>query len=1312
MADSPSEQTLPQETPPVPPMNQSSGQTPKLNSAALPSANSAESPESAIERMVLGPTPTPVIGSGEELAGTVAQSAAEQVRASALSNQLVDIPGYRVLEKLGEGGMKVVFLAQNNNLPRLEAIALLKGQFLSEAERDRFRAEAHAISHFQHVNIVQIFAIGECQSASYFAMEYCDQGSLHGRLDGTPLKPRDAAALVETIARAMHAAHQRQIIHRDLKPANILLSTGHDAKPGATTDKSAFAINSLIPKVSDFGLAKKLDTDSKVTMSGVFMGTPSYTSPEQAAGKIKELGAATDIYALGSILYECLTGRPPFKAASAPETLVQVLNQEPVPPTRLNPATPRDLETICLKCLQKDIARRYGSAAELADDLRRWQNGESILARPAGTIERTVKWAKRRPAVAGLLGAVGLMILVSLVLGGIAIYLLNTNLKAEKQKQADDRKYVLVGQIVDLTYEDWSPAQVRSIRDMLKELEQIDPDLAAKRREQVETDFGLYFAKVVYDPTVDEKTMEDLLAATADAFPERAAEWQSTYKRRTAPWRPIPELQLKPQFANVGDAFGDGQVAADNAGRANFRPDARFLIRAKADVGPFILTKVRSSSRVMMHANFEPSWSKAPAVGLTLNDSGSHRYLFLLSVPEFEPEKPLRRFTSMNSAIQTGDPLRLRIIRDGAILRDLRWPVPNVDILQLNVERQEDNLAMIVAVGSTNATLEFIDPFPLAANSGHFGLIWPGGVGIELLTGHRRNMPELPSPLEKGDEYFSQGDYVKAQAEYEFQVSRSGPGPIQQAARYKNALCLRNLQRNPKALAIWNKLLQELPVAVDPQTARWSLLAAAQLWKWHLQEGQTEEAFAVLKNVPPSKFGFAELCRLIPAEERAELLDQLTMRGSRGVLAYKPLAFPISRFESALVVAEQLQESSYERRVSKWRLADAYRVHGQKGAAMNILVQLLAERDLPVDELVAYTRDLVWLEIGETQAPSEGELKDAMARIDHVLASSENSPAFLPLLIEKARVHRAMGDIPAAEKDIDQFFASEDRKERFVNYTDYSDACLVKGFLRWEQGDKDGAQAAWKKGLISQWQGVAIPLPPPGRRISGPAMDARQNAMTHAVMLGSLTGQISEKEAVDVFKAATTGTGITDRFFQDFAKDMLPPKYLQAICLEAYRSDRGREWAKRWAYRQGGFKALFGDAVHVFFYEAIRLGCWEGRPVPKELDEILNKGVDDLFRLFEEGKIREDNEAVAILRIWRAELDDPRADWTSIAATMEPDLRNPMAFAFGMRYVQMKKPYAGRPLLKEIMDREKPGTFLHKLAKEELEKIKPNAGKP
>ncbi len=364
--------------------------------------------------------------------------------------------GYEILGVLGQGGMGIVYRARQIALNRVVALKMIRAGALASAEDyERFGREAEAVARLHHPNIVQIYEVGHADGNPYFSLEYVEGGTLHAFLDRRPIEPRLAAELLEPIARATHHAHQHGVVHRDLKPVNILLNaecpaSTSDARTPSLFDPTRSVIHkptSRVPKITDFGLARRLDDSVRLTQTGYAAGTPAYMAPEQIVAR-DSIGPAADVYALGVILYEMLVGRPPFTGGTA-EVIHQALHREPVPPHRLQPDVPRDLETICLKCLRKEPRHRYASAAELVDDLRRFLEGRPIAARAIGPIEQARLWQRRNRLVAALLAAVAGTLLLGM---GVAIHFaFRANQSAEhfrEQKVIAERETAAANQAI------------------------------------------------------------------------------------------------------------------------------------------------------------------------------------------------------------------------------------------------------------------------------------------------------------------------------------------------------------------------------------------------------------------------------------------------------------------------------------------------------------------------------------------------------------------------------------------------------------------------------------------------------------------------------------------------------------------------------------------------------------------------------------------------------------------------------------------------------------------------------------------------
>ena len=446
---------------------------------------------------------------------------------------------YELLEELGRGGMGVVYRARQCSADRIVALKVIRGDRLDALPRDsqmgtvdRFRHEAQAAARLEHENIVTVYEVGEVEGEPFFSMRYVEGRSLTEILHDGPISNRQAAAYMEPVARAVQEAHALGILHRDLKPQNILVDEKLDR-----------------PMVADFGLAKLMESNEELTCAGEVMGSPPYMSPEQAQDSSR-VAPQTDVYALGATLYHILTGRPPFQAATPLETLRQVIEFEPVPPRQLNQSIDRDLDTICIKCLQKEPARRYGSAELLADDLRRYLNGEPIRARPIGPFQRAVRWCRRNPAVATLLTSTVTFLVLALVATGVGY------VTAETARRQSDASYRQARGAVDNFYTQVSEDTLLN-----------QPGMQPLRRKLLEDALRYYqnfLAQRGNDPTIrDELALTHFRTAQITEQIDSPKEALASYRRALAMQRQL--LAERPADPQRLEAVGDTLTAMGRA---------------------------------------------------------------------------------------------------------------------------------------------------------------------------------------------------------------------------------------------------------------------------------------------------------------------------------------------------------------------------------------------------------------------------------------------------------------------------------------------------------------------------------------------------------------------------------------------------------------------------------------------------------------------------------------------------------------------------------------------------------------------------
>ncbi len=1118
---------------------------------------------------------------------------------------------YDILEEIARGGMGVVYKARQRKLNRIVAIKMiLAGSFASKEEVKRFQSEAEAAARLDHVGIVPIYQVDEFENCHYFSMAFVDGKSLHEQIAKGPLPQRQAATLVREVAEAVQYAHERGIVHRDLKPRNILIAS--DGRP----------------KITDFGLAKCLEEGGEggLTVSGQVLGTPGFMPPEQAAGDLDAVGPRSDIYSLGAVLYATLTGRPPFQADSLVETLRQVQEVPPVPPRLLNAALDRDLETICLKCLEKDPAHRYGTSAEVAAELARFLAGEPIQARRINVATRALRWVRRKPAIAALL--LSLLILAVVVLGGGQTLWRQLELRrvAELERQFDQSL-----EKVALT-EDY----LASMQQLIAEFK-ADASASAAAQQRLYQAFAQKIRGEIRRPKLDEPLLQSINAAIAlmGSHDETLArDLAEELRSRQRNWQSV--FELTSPFSNSADL-----LPAENY---HIDPQKRQIVLRPSPGTERATTTQTAEGLVQFEAKFDTSWQDLTGLGLTLKGSGKRGYEFRLqaiSQHQFTDEGETAESAAGSKKVTFKD-LRadngyyaLVISRNGQPLLRERLHQASIPDGPLRLQASCEQGELRFQINDRPSVL-FRDPFPIPSQPpGAFGIQSSGDVGLVSLRAWRKPRAEAVSPLERGDELYDQGDYAEALAQYEQQELSTEDSEFALESKFKQGLCLQHMGRVDDALATYD-------VVVSTSGDRWPALAAAHRWLLLLQAKRNHEANAAF-DVLTERFRFDQIVSLIPQELREEIRasygSELDSIGA--FMRYNPQLIP--NLQRLAAVDRYLSIDGNGDELTQMDVARGYQMIGDLRTALGV-AESLARNSSHSDIQRHYLR-LLRLNGDPQRALNELE------RIEQQRTTT-NRPIEKLLIIERARIGAALENWSECERTIEDFYQRhrEDpsRDHQYLTYY-----CLMKGFLLEQRGAHGPAKAIWAEGYNS--------MRPELSRFTTPTTEA-----INAIIMGSLSGEMTEDEARQFFAGVFSRGG--DNALMRQAQNLADRQLLGRAVQNMWRTSVGRQCAENFAFERYSMRDRIKVPAVLGATEYLNQGTTGGNMGDDQVQAIFDTLSDGYDQMMFEGKFTIAQLAQLILT-WKGTVN--ALGWGGVAPSLEPELRSGVAYILAHRFLRL-----------------------------------------
>jgi len=1197
--------------------------------------------------------PAPDVTATRDTAGGRGSTEAGQAGRESRAVQLADVPelpDYEILDLIGHGGMGLVVKARHKVLKRLVAIKLpLPGRMTGEDDRERFLREARSAAGLRHPHICPIYEVGEADGRPYLAMGFIEGWTLDEWAKDRNVSPREIAEVIAALARAVSYAHQRDLVHRDIKPANVMV----DAETGN-------------PMLMDFGLAKNLaEEDIQLTQSGQVMGTPVYMAPEQAAGQTEQIGPPADIYALGVVLYELLCGQRPFKGSFG-EVLKQVQTSEPTAPRRLKPGLHRDLETICLKAMAKEPARRYESAAALAEDLERFCAGEAIQARREPLTSKVTRKIRRNPLVA----ASAVVVLMAMVVAGLlASRYVNVQRAATVGREVDAR----------LNKPRLNESYLRETEAKIAELRQLAPGQAADARRRLHRQFESAIREEFRQPTLPPQEvarLERVISLLEKRAPELANPLRQALAGRRRNWQSI--FQLAAPYSSASEIFASDHVTLNNSQLVRTHPSD------SDEVGGLVLTNQECRGNVELHAVFQPAWSSASEIGLILDGREHGGYRFLLRPAGSSVARRAENATdgdadfSFNAAKQQDVQVSVAIYRGGTVLTETRHRAESLVGGPLHLEARREGNWLTFQVGD-GAPLRFRDIFSASSREpGSFGLVWPEDVPLASLQGYRQMLATEASPLEKGDELYLLGRFSEARDHYREQAIASADTPAALEARYKAALCLLAMQRDSEAAELFESVAAQSGIAAESE-GDWPLLAACRLWLLRLQQERADEADAVFHSLS-SRYRFQELAALVPDNLRRDIIQQYRKSGiGVNLLTFNPGR--VGDLERAVQVERFLRVPEISHVHAKRSLVRAYRLAGQFDKAIRFAEEIVSservEQTGKGDNLV---EEYSWL------MRLHGDPQRGLREVDRRLFESREvyRDEQVYLLVERARIHATLGQWGQAAHDLDEFFRLTNVDE--VGYHHYSAACLIRGFLREREGDPAGALEAWRIGHEAARVGDPDFLSAGG--------GSSLMLLLHYTVLSSLSGQLTDADADAIVQKAFKfqSAGPIGAMFQNAIE--IPT----SVMRQMWHTQRGRRAAEHLAFQDVPLAEYIRLPVLVAASQYVRQNGFGGELSPDD-ETIVWELAERVYSAYKEGHISV-SQVLQLGLTWKGTTS--AFGWGGVQGSLEPDLRGPLAYVLGHRYRRLGKSDQAINFF-QVAEQDAPAdSLVHRRAREEV----------